>query len=94
MKYCNFRHGYSVNLPIGTGVNQRGENMIGGHGNEFYNADTTLVVSVYGKNYDAILVDTLIMLTPLLSMKKIFLTRPGFVQLRSYQPVNGYRKDE
>lgn len=58
MMYYNYQHGYSVNLPKGMGVNQRGENMMGGHGNEFYNADTTLVVSVYGFNYDAVLVDT------------------------------------
>lgn len=58
LMYYNSRHGYSVNLPKGMGVNQRGENMMGGHGNEFYNADTTLVVSVYGLNYDAVLVDT------------------------------------
>lgn len=57
LMYYNSRHGYSVNLPKGMGLSQRGENMIGGHGNEFYNADTTLVVSVYGLNYDAVLAD-------------------------------------
>lgn len=31
--------------------------MMGGHDNEFYNADTTLVVSAYAMYYDAVLVD-------------------------------------
>lgn len=57
LMYYNSRHGYSVNLPKGMGINQRGENMMGGHENEFYNADTTLVVSVHSLYYDAILVD-------------------------------------
>ena len=57
LMYYNSRHGYSVKLPKGMGINQRGENMMGGHGNEFYNADTTLVVSVHGLYYDAFLVD-------------------------------------
>lgn len=30
LMYYNSRHGYSVNLPKGMGINQRGENMMGG----------------------------------------------------------------
>ena len=55
--YVNTTHGFYVELPKGLGFNQQGENMMGGHYNEFYNADTTLVVSAYGMYYDAILVD-------------------------------------
>lgn len=57
LSYFNSRHGYYVQLPKGMGFNQRGENMMGGHDNEFYNADTTLVVSAYAMYYDAVLVD-------------------------------------
>ena len=55
--YVNTTHGFYVPLLKGLGYNQRGENMMGGHDNEFYNADTTLVISPYGMYYDAILVD-------------------------------------
>ncbi|MCM1142038.1 MAG: YdcF family protein [Muribaculum sp.] len=55
--YYNVRHGYYVVLPNGMGYNQSGENMMGIHGNEFYNNDTTLVVSVYAMYYDVILLD-------------------------------------
>lgn len=57
LSYYNSRHGYYVNLPKGMGYNQRGENIKGGHDNEFYNADTTLVVSAFAMYYDAVLVD-------------------------------------
>lgn len=57
MSYYNSRHGYYVKLPKGMGINQRGENMMGGHDNEFYNTDTTLVVSASAMYYDAVLVD-------------------------------------
>lgn len=57
LSYYNTRHGYHVLLPEGMGLNQRGENMMGGHDNEFYNNDTTLVVAAYGHYYDVVLVD-------------------------------------
>lgn len=55
--YYNGRHGYYVVLPNGMGYNQFGENQMGSHGNEFYNNDTTLVVSVNAMFYDVVLVD-------------------------------------
>lgn len=55
--YYNSRHGFYVLLPEGMGYNQSGENMMGAHSNEFYNADTTLVVSVGASFYDVVLVD-------------------------------------
>lgn len=55
--YYNSRHGYHVLLPKGFGIRQSGENMMGAHGNEFYNNDTTLVISSYAIYYDAVLVD-------------------------------------
>lgn len=55
--YYNSSHGYTVVMPKGMGLNQWGENMIGGHGNEFYNNDTTLVLSTYATYYDVVLVD-------------------------------------
>lgn len=55
--YYNNRHGYYVLLPEEMGYSQSGENMMGAHGNEFYNTDTTLVVSAYAMFYDAALVD-------------------------------------
>lgn len=55
--YYNHRHGYYVLLPNGMGYNQFGENEMGSHGNEFYNNDTTLVVSVNAMFYDVVLVD-------------------------------------
>lgn len=54
--YYNSRHGYYVLLPTGMGYNQFGESMMGSHSNEFYNADSTLVISCEALFYD-ILID-------------------------------------
>lgn len=56
--YYNNRHGYFVGLPADMGENQRGENWMGAHGNEFYNQDTTLVVSCEAMFYDVVLPDS------------------------------------
>ena len=55
--YYNNRHGYYVLLPRGMGENQRGENLLGAHSNEFYNQDTTLVVSCNAFFHDVLLDD-------------------------------------
>lgn len=55
--YYNGRHGYYVLLPRGLGENQRGENLLIAHSNEFYNYDTTLVVSCNALFYDVLLDD-------------------------------------
>ena len=55
--YYNSSHGYWVTMPKGMGFNQRGENIMGAHDNEFYNGDTTLVLCASGMHYDPILVD-------------------------------------
>lgn len=55
--YYNFRHGFYVKLPQGMGYNQSGEFMMGCHDNEFYNADTTLLIDAYALFYDVLLVD-------------------------------------
>lgn len=55
--YYNDRHGFYVSLPDGIGYNQYGENMMGAHSNEFYNNDTTLVLSAGAMYYDAVLCD-------------------------------------
>lgn len=55
--YYNGRHGFYVLLPGGVGFFQSGESMMGAHYNEFYNADTTLVVSTGASFYDVCLVD-------------------------------------
>ena len=56
--YYNNRHGYYVLLPRGMGENQRGEHLLGAHSNEFYNHDTTLVVSCNALFYDVLLDDS------------------------------------
>lgn len=55
--YYNNRHGYYVSLPKGMGYSQSGENMMGAHGNEFYNTDTTLVISAHAFFNDVVLLD-------------------------------------
>lgn len=55
--YYNSTHGFFLWLPEGIGFNQVGENMMGAHENEFYNADSTLVINAGGMFYDAVLVD-------------------------------------
>ena len=55
--YYNTTHGFFLWLPKELGFNQAGENMMGAHENEFYNADTTLVINARGGYYDAVLVD-------------------------------------
>lgn len=77
MSYYNSRHGYYVKLPKGIGINQRGENMMGGHDNVFYNSDTTLVVSAYAMYYDAILVDIPNYADSLAVYEKNFLNKMG-----------------
>lgn len=77
MTYYNSRHGYYVQLPKGIGINQRGENMMGGHDNEFYNSDTTLVVSAYAMYYDAVLVDMPNYADSLTVYEKDFLNKMG-----------------
>lgn len=55
--YYNSRHGYYVRLPKEFGIRQSGENMMGAHSNEFYNNDTTLVISSYAFFCDVVLLD-------------------------------------
>ena len=55
--YYNGRHGYYVLLPKEMGYLQQGENIMGAHGNEFYNKDTTLVISCEALFYDVFLDD-------------------------------------
>lgn len=55
--YFNLRHGFYVALPKEMGYAQRGAPMLGGHWNEFYNSDTTLVVTCDAMFYDVILLD-------------------------------------
>ena len=53
--YYNDMHNYFLWLPKGIGYIQRGENLIGAHGDEFYNSDSTLVVNVFGRNFSDII---------------------------------------
>ena len=55
--YYNFRHGFYVKLPRDMGYHQSGEFEMGCHYNEFYNADTSLVISTGALFYDVLLVD-------------------------------------
>lgn len=55
--YCNSRHGYFVAIPRDMVYNQKGEYHMGCHDNEFFNADTTLVISTYALYYDVMLDD-------------------------------------
>lgn len=55
--YYNTRHGFYVLLPKEMGYNQQGEPQLGGHFNEFYNVDSTLVISCGGMFYDVLLDD-------------------------------------
>ena len=55
--YYNDRHGYFVLLPKELGYKQLGEYELGAHGNEFYNCDTTLVLSCGANFYDVVLLD-------------------------------------
>lgn len=55
--YYNERHGYYLLLPKGIGYIQSGESVLGGHFNEFYNSDTTLVVTANASFYDTVLYD-------------------------------------
>lgn len=75
--YYNSRHGYYVMLPKGMGYNQRGENMMGAHDNEFYNSDTTLVVSAHAYFYDVVLLDCPQYEDSLRKSEKDFLKRMG-----------------
>lgn len=80
--YYNSRHGFFVELPKEMGYNQRGENMMGAHDNEFYNADSSLVVSVYGMFYDAILYDYPNYSDTLKSYKRKYLQTLGKSKIR------------
>lgn len=86
LSYYNSRHGYYVILPDGMGVNQRGENMMGGHDNEFYNGDTTLVVSSAALFYDVVLVDIPQYADSLLSYEKNFLNKLGNHTIKNVSP--------
>lgn len=55
--YYNGRHGYYVLLPKELGPLQQGEPQLGSHWNEFYNKDTTLVVTCGATFYDVLLDD-------------------------------------
>lgn len=75
--YYNSRHGFYVTLPKGMGYNQSGENMMGTHSNEFYNADTTLVVSASAMFYDVVLIDNPQYVDSMKVYEKDFLYRMG-----------------
>ena len=55
--YYNGRHGYYVLLPKEMGYLQQGEHQLGGHWNEFYNKDTTLIIACGAIFYDVLLDD-------------------------------------
>lgn len=55
--YYNSTHNFYTALPEGIGYYQAGEPVLGGHYNEFYNADTTLIITAGGLYYDALLDD-------------------------------------
>ena len=91
LSYHNSRHGYSIQMPKGMGINQRGENMTGGHGNEFYNADTTLVISSGASYYDVLLDDYPNYEDSLRLYEKEYLDKLGsyaFLQKDSYELVS------
>lgn len=77
LSYYNTRHGYYVKLPKGIGINQTGENIMGAHGNEFYNSDTTLIVSTSAMFYDILLDDHPNYTDTLKKVEKDFLTSMG-----------------
>lgn len=89
LSYYNSRHGYYVLLPDGMGVNQRGENIMGGHDNEFYNEDTTLVVSSAALFYDVVLIDIPQYADSLFSYEIDFLNKLGKHTIRKVSP-NGW----
>lgn len=84
--YYNSRHGFYVTLPNGLGYNQRGENMMGGHNNEFYNSDTTLVVSASAMFYDVVLIDNPDYVDSLKIYEQDFLKGMGEHTLRQLSP--------
>lgn len=77
ISYYNSRHGFYVKHPKGMGFNQRGENMLGVHDNEFYNSDTTLVVATSAIFYDVVLVDIPQYADTLIAYEKNFLNKMG-----------------
>lgn len=85
--YYNDRHGYYVLLPDGLGFNQYGENMMGGHGNEFYNNDTTLVVSVGAMFYDAVLCDIPNYVDSLQVQERQYLAELGQSKIKKITPI-------
>lgn len=96
LSYHNSRHGYSIQMPKGMGINQRGENMMGGHDNEFYNADTTLVISSGASYYDVLLDDYPNYVDSLRLHEKEFLDKLGsytFLQKDSHEWVSKGRID-
>ncbi len=84
--YYNDRHGFYVELPFGMGYNQSGENVMGAHDNEFYNADTTLVVSAGAMFYDVVLDDIPQYADSLLSYEKDFLNKIGKHTFKEVSP--------
>lgn len=86
LSYYNSRHGYYVLLPDGMGVNQRGENMMGAHDNEFYNADTTLVVSSSSLYYDVVLYDIPQYADSFVSYERDFLNKMGEHTIKRLSP--------
>ena len=78
------------------GINQRGENMMGGHDNEFYNADTTLVISSGASYYDVLLDDYPNYEDSLRLHEKEYLDKLGsysFLQKNSHEWVSKGRVD-
>lgn len=86
LSYYNSRHGYYVQLPKGMGFNQRGENIMGAHDNEFYNADTTLVVSSSALFFDVILDDIPQYTDSLASYECDFLNKMGNHSIKKISP--------
>lgn len=84
--YYNSRHGYFVGLPEGFGYNQFGENIMGAHENEFYNSDSTVVISAYAMYYDAVLVDEPHYADSLIIRHKDYLNELGSIRFSVNKP--------
>ncbi len=84
--YYNSTHGFYVSLPAGMGYNQCGEDGMACHSNEFYNNDTTLVVSAGGMYYDALLQDYPHFADTLKSQEREYLIELGNCKPREVSP--------
>lgn len=84
--YYNTRHGFYVLLPEGLGYNQYGENMMGSHNNEFYNNDTTLVVSAAASFYDVVSLDVPDYIDSLKIWEHQFLAKLGPHKIKEITP--------